>query len=56
MSLGWLKWLFGKPEIRGIVFERGAGSAFETLEVSDDASIERASYRNGKLTSRERLL
>ena len=22
MSLGWPKWLFGKPEIRGIVFER----------------------------------
>lgn len=40
----------------GIVFERCAGSVFETVEIQADLSVESASYRDSRLVSRQRVL
>ncbi len=39
----------------GVVFEREAGSLFQTIEIRADLSVEFASYRNARLVSRQRL-
>ena len=40
----------------GIVFERGTGEVFETIEIQEDGSVEWASFRNSRLHSRKRWL
>ena len=40
----------------GIVFERSTGEVFETIEIQEDGSVERATFRNSRLHSRERWL
>ena len=40
----------------GITFEREAGLLFETIEIEEDGSVERITFVDSKLASRERIL
>lgn len=53
---GWSPPLRVAPDGRGgIVFERGSGDVFQTIEVRPDGSVEQFGYKNSRLCYRYRL-